>query len=78
MRSCQYFRNLSKVNLERGQKVEVKIIWYQYKGAATRILYVKYECSSINTSEDIAQADIFVTERQIFFNHHLTLSLPMS
>ena len=36
--------------------------WYQKKGLVTRIMHAKYQCSIINTSEDMSQVKVFVTE----------------
>ena len=35
----------------------------QLKGPVTRIMHAKYQCSIINTSEDMSQVKVFVTDR---------------
>ena len=37
--------------------------WCQLKGPVTRIMHAKYQCSIINTSEDMSQVKVFVTDR---------------
>ena len=35
----------------------------QLTGVVTRIMNAKYQCSGINTSEDMTQVKVFVTDR---------------
>ena len=45
-------------------KVNVKVtIWCQLKGPVTGIMHAKYQCSITNTSEDMSQVKVFVTDR---------------
>ena len=45
-------------------KVKAKITtWCQWKGPVTTIMYAKYQCSIINTYEDMSQVKVFVTNR---------------
>ena len=49
------------------KKVNVKVkvtAWCQLKGLVNRIMHAKYQCSIINTSEDMRQVKVFVTDRQ--------------
>ena len=44
------------------KKVNVKVkvtAWCQLKGLVTRIMHAKYQCSIINTSEDMSQVKVF-------------------
>ena len=44
---------------------KVKVIaWCRLKGLVTRIMHAKYQCSIINTSEDMSQVKVFVMDRQ--------------
>ena len=36
--------------------------WCQVKGLAAGTMHVKYQCSIINTSEDMIQVKVFVTD----------------
>ena len=46
-------------------KVKVKVTaWCQLKWLVTRIMHAKYQCSIINTSEDMSQVKVFVTDGQ--------------
>ena len=36
----------------------------QLKGLVTRTMHAKYQCSIFNTSEDMSQVKVFVTDRQ--------------
>ena len=38
--------------------------WCQLKGLVTRIMHAQYQCSIINTSEDMSKVTVFVTEGQ--------------
>ena len=44
-------------------KYKVKVTaWNQLKGFVAKIMYAKYQCSFINTSEDINQVKVFATD----------------
>ena len=44
-------------------KVKVKVTaWCQWKGLVIRIMHAKYQCSIINTSEDMSKVKVFVTD----------------
>ena len=44
---------------------KVKVIaWCKLKGLVTRIMHAKYQCSIINTLEDMSQVKVFMTDRQ--------------
>ena len=46
-------------------KVKVKVMaWCHLKGLVTRIMHAKYQCSIFNTSEDMSQVKVFVTDRR--------------
>ena len=46
------------------KNVEVKVtLWCQLKGLVTRTMHAKYQCSIFNTSEDMSQVNVFVTDR---------------
>ena len=47
----------------RRSKVKVTA-WRHLKGFVTRIMHAKYQCSIFNTSEDISQVKVFVTDRR--------------
>ena len=38
--------------------------WCQLQGLVTRIMHAKYQCSIINTSEDMSKVKVFVTDGQ--------------
>ena len=47
------------------KKVKVKVTdWCQLKGLVTRTMHAKYQCSIFNTSEDMSQVKVFVTDRR--------------
>ena len=47
-------------------RLKVKVMaWCQLKGLVTRIMHAKYQCSIINTSEDMSQVKVFVTDRRM-------------
>ena len=50
-------------DLEVGQRSKVTA-WCQWKGLVTRIMHAKFQCSIINTSEDISKVKVFVTDGQ--------------
>ena len=45
-----------------GNKFDLGTAWYQWKGLVTRIMHAKYQCYIINTSEDMSQVKVFVTD----------------
>ena len=45
----------------RRSKVKVTA-WGHLKGLVTRIMHAKYQCSIFNTSEDMSQVKVFVTD----------------
>ena len=55
----------SKVKVKVTTKVKVKVTtWRPLKGLVTRIMHAKYQCSTFNTSEDMSQVKVFVTDRR--------------
>ena len=47
------------------KKVKVKVTgWRHLKWLVTRIMHAKYQCSIFNTSEDMSQVKVFVTDRR--------------
>ena len=62
MQRIVVLRAATNLTLERS-KVKV-MAWCQLKGLVTRIMHAKYQCSIINTSEDMSQVKVFVTDRQ--------------
>ena len=49
----------------RRSKVKVEVTtWRHLKGLVTRIMHAKYQWSTFNTSEDMSQVKVFVTDRQ--------------
>ena len=46
-------------------RLKVKVTaWRHLKGLVTWIMHAKYQCSIFNTSEDVSQVKVFVTDRQ--------------
>ena len=57
--------SLARQQLWPWSRSKVKVTaWCQLKGIVTRIRHAKYQCSIINTSEDMSKVKVFVTDGQ--------------